>query len=292
MKYAHIKSWRQEFTIHLMCRVLDVSVSGFYAWLSRAPSARAVANAQLSLYVRAAHIRNRGTFGNLRLQRDLYKHGITVGDQRLRSIRKQLNLKPKQIKKFKATTNSKHQLPIAPNLLNRGFAVNAPNHAWVSDITYIHTAQGWLYLAGIKDLYSGEIVGYAMNERMTKELVMQALFRAVLTKRPDKGLIYHSDRGSQYCALDFQRLLAQFGMQASMSRKGDCWDNAPMESFWGTLKNELVFHRKYQTRAEAMSDISEYIEIFYNRQRTQKRLGYKSPAEATQQYYRNLKKMA
>lgn len=288
MKYAHIKRWRQEFTVQLMCRVLEVSVSGFYAWLSRKPSARTISNAALSLHVQAAHNRNRGTYGNIRLQRDLAKRGIHIGDSKLRNIRKKLNLRAKQTKKFKATTNSNHHFPVSPNLLSRTFKMQRPNQAWVSDITYIHTSQGWLYLAGIKDLYSGEIVGYAMSERMTKELVMKALFRAVSTQRPAKGLIYHSDRGSQYCALDFQRLLKQFGMQSSMSHKGDCWDNAPMESFWGALKNELVFHRSYQTREDAIQDISEYIEIFYNRQRIQKRLGYKSPAEATQEYYRNL----
>jgi len=292
VKYAQIKQWQDDYPVATMCQAFDVSLSGYYAWYDRPLSNRAIQNARLELEIKAAHQRTRQTFGSERLHQDLVDHGIRVGLSRVRRIRKKLNLRCKQKRKFRITTDSKNNLPIAPNLIARHFKVEAPNQVWVSDITYIPTQEGWLYLAGIKDLFNGEIVGYAMNERMTKELVMQALFRAVLTKRPDKGLIYHSDRGSQYCALDFQRLLAHFGMQASMSRKGDCWDNAPMESFWGTLKNELVFHRKYQTRAEAMSDISEYIEIFYNRQRTQKRLGYKSPVEATQQYYRNLKKMA
>ena len=153
-----------------------------------------------------------------------------------------------------------------------------PNQVWVTDITYIPTHEGWLYLAGIKDLHTCEIVGYALGERMTKELVSRALFGAVVHKRPPPGLIHHSDRGSQYCAHDYRRLLNQFGMQCSMSRKGNCYDNAPMESFWGTLKNELVHHRRYETRAQAKSEITEYIEIFYNRQRRHSKLGYLASA--------------
>jgi putative transposase len=179
----------------------------------------------------------------------------------------------------------RHSDDAAPNLLERSFTVPAPNRAWVSDITYIPTDEEWLYLAGLKDLLNGELVGYAMSERMTKKLVMQALYWGVSAKRPAKGLILHSDRGSQYCSHNYQKLLKQFSMTASMSRKGDCWDNAPMESFWGTLKNELVHHRRYRTRAQAIQEITEYIEIFYNRQRKQARLGYLSPAAFTQRHY-------
>lgn len=156
---------------------------------------------------------------------------------------------------------------------------------WVTDITYIPTKEGWLYLAGHKDIFNGEIVGYAMGERITKNLVRESLFRAVAAKRPAKGLIHHSDRGSQYCAIEYREALEQFGMTASMSRKGNCYDNAPMESFWGTLKQELVHHRKYRSRQEAMQEISEYIEVFYNRQRRQKRLGYLSPAAYEKKFY-------
>ena len=186
------------------------------------------------------------------------------------------------------TTHSQHNLPVASNILDREFAVSTPDKVWLSDITYIPTDEGWLYLAGIKDLFNGELVGYAMNERMTKGLVMQALFRATASKHPDKGLITHSDQGSQYCASDYQNLLQQFGMIASMSRKGDCYDNAPMESFWGILKTELVHHRKFKTRQQAIQEITEYIEIFYNRLRKQKKLGYLSPAQFSQRYYANL----
>ena len=285
MKFGRIKEWRQQYPICLMCRVLDVSESGYYAWLNRPVSLRKQANERLELEIQAAHQRTRGTYGPERLQRDLADNGTHLGIDRIKRIRRKLGLHCLQKRKFKATTDSRHSLPVAPNLLKRNFKVSEPNKAWVSDITYIPTNEGWLYLAGIKDLFSGELVGYALHERMTKNLVMQAVFRAVSGRKIDKGLILHSDRGSQYCAHEYQALLTQFGMQASMSRKGDCWDNAPMESFWGSLKNELVHHRQYRTRADAKREISEYIEIFYNRQRKQARLGYLSPVAFTQQFY-------
>jgi putative transposase len=218
------------------------------------------------------------------LHHDLADHGVQTTPYRVRTLRKKLGLRCKQKLKFKVTTDSKHNLPVAPNILNREFSVNVPGKVWVSDITYIPTDERWLYLAGIKDLFNGELVGYAMNERMTKSLVIQALFRTTASKHPDKGLIAHSDRGGQYCAHDYQNLLQQFGMIASMSRKGDCHDNAPMESLWGILKTKLVHHRRFKTRQQAVQEITEYIEIFYNRQRKQERLGYLSPAQFTQQY--------
>lgn len=196
-----------------------------------------------------------------------------------------MHIRCKQKRKFKATTHSDHKLPVAENLLNQTFAAKRPNEAWVTDITYIPTGEGWLYLAGIKDIYTCEIVGYALGERMTKDLVGRALFQAVTVKRPPPGVMHHSDRGSQYCSYDYQQLVSQFGMKASMSRRGNCYDNAPMESFWGTLKNELVHHRRYNTRTEAARAITEYIEIFYNRYRRHSRLGYLSPAVFTQQFY-------
>ena len=176
------------------------------------------------------------------------------------------------------TTNSNHNYPVAENVLKQTFTPTAPKQVWVTDITYIPTGEGWLYLAGVKDVFTCEIVGYAMGARMTQELTSTALWRAVANQRPSKGLIHHSDRGSQYCAVDYRKLLDQFGMQASMSRKGNCYDNAPMESCWGSLKNELVHHHRYATRADAKASIREYIEIFYNRQRRHSRLGYMAPA--------------
>lgn len=280
-----IKDLRPLYSPPLVCRVLEASVSGYYAWLTRKPSHRAREDARLGIEIQAAHKRMRGTYGSERLQRELAGQGISVGVCRIRRLRKELGIICKQKKKFKATTDSNHKLPVAPNLLDQKFKVDEPNKVWVTDITYIPTGEGWLYLAGHKDMCTGEIVGYAMGDRITGELVRKSLFKAVTAKRPGSGLIHHSDRGSQYCAYGYGKLLEQFGMQASMSGKGNCYDNAPMESFWGTLKNELVHHCRYGSRQEAIQDITEYIEIFYNRQRRQKRLGYLSPAVYEQQFY-------
>ena len=287
MKYGQIERLRQQYPVGMMCRVFEVSLSGFHAWRRRPLSARAQEDARLEVEIRAAHQRTRETCGPERLQRDLADHGVQVGVHRIRRIRKQLGLHCKQRRRFKKTTDSNHDLPWAPNLLEQNFAMEKPNLAWVSDITYIPTDEGWLYLAGLKDLFNGELVGYAMSERMTKNLVMQALFRAVASKRPPAGLILHSDRGSQYCSHEYQKFVAQFGMQSSMSGRGNCYDNAPMESFWGTLKNELVHHCHYATRRQAKEAITEFIEVFYNRQRKQARLGYLSPAAFMQQFYAN-----
>ena len=240
MKYGRIDELRQSYPVAAMCRMLDVSESGYHAWRKRPPSSREQANARLEIEIRAAHERTRHTYGPERLQADLADNGIQVGVHRIKRLRKKLGLRCKQKRKFKATTDSRHSLPVAPNLLDRQFAVTAPNKAWVTDITYIATDEGWLYLAGVKDLFNGELVGYALDKRMTQNLVMQALFRAVATRRPDKGLIHHSDRGSQYCSLAYQKLLSQFGMHVSMSRKGNCWDNAPQESLYAILKTELT----------------------------------------------------
>lgn len=251
------------------------------------PAAR---GGRLEVEILAAYNRTRGTYGAERLQEDLAFHGIKVGIHRIKRICRKLGLKCKQKKKFKATTNSKHNQPVAANLLDQVFQADRPGQIWLTDVTYIATEEGWLYLAGYKDIFTGEIIGYAMNKRMTKGLVIQALFRAVATKRPAEGLIVHSDRGSQYCASSFTRVLQQFGMQASMSRKGNCYYNAPMESSWGTLKAELIHHRKYTSRNQAEAEIREYIEIFYNRQRIQKRLGYCSPATFERKYFPEMEK--
>jgi transposase InsO family protein len=281
-----MKILRLDYPLPVLCRVLNASRSGYYAWLNRKPSKHDQEEARLEIEVLAAHKRTRGTFGPERLQRDLAEHGIKVGSSRVRRIRKKLKIRCKQIKKFKATTNSKHTLPVAENLLEQNFKISLPNRIWVSDITYISTDEGWLYCAAHKDLFNGEIVGYALGSRLKKDLVIKSLRMAVVTKRPDPGLIHHSDRGSQYCSISFVELLDKFHMKASMSRKGNCYDNAPMESFWGTLKNELVYHQHYLTREQAIREITEYIEIFYNRQRRQARLGYLSPVAYGQQFYR------
>jgi putative transposase len=280
-----MKTLRLIYPVPMLCRVLEVSRSGYYAWLTRSPSKRTQEEGRLEVEITAAHKRTRRTCGPERLQKDLAAHGVKVGICRIRRIRKRLGIRCTQIKKFKATTDSTHALPVAENLLEQRFEAQAPNRIWVSDLTYIPTDEGWLYCAAHKDLGSGEIVGYALGPRITKDLVEKSLFRAVAAKRPSPGLIHHSDRGSQYCSPRYLKLLVQFGMIPSMSRKGNCYDNAPMESFWGTLKSELVHHRRYRTREEAIKEITEYIEIFYNRQRRQKRLGYLSPAAYERLFY-------
>jgi putative transposase len=283
-----MKEMRLRFPVPMISRILEVSPSGFYAWLERPLSRWAREEARLEVEIRAADNRTRQTYGAERLQKDLEEHGTRVGICRIKRIRKKLGIRCKQRRKFKATTDSRHKLPTAPNLLGQQFRVSRPNAVWLSDITYVPTDEGWLYLAGHKDIFSGEIVGYAMGERLTRNLVSESLLRAMTVKRPPKGLIHHSDRGSQYCAQEYQQILARFDLVASMSSSGNCFDNAPMESFWGTLKQELIHHRHYRSRLEAVRDITEYIEIFYNRQRKQARLGFLAPAVYAQRFYAGL----
>jgi putative transposase len=280
-----MKELRLRYSLPILKCVLKVSASGYYAWVDRPPSQRERENLRLELEIKAADRRTRQTYGPERLQHDLAEHGVQVGVCRIKRIRKKLGICCKQKRKFKATTNSRHKLPVAENLLNQQFKVSEPNSVWVSDITYVPTDEGWLYLAGHKDLFNGEIVGYAMGERLTRNLVSQSLFRAVAAKRPAGGLIHHSDRGSQYCSHEYQQILGRLALKASMSGRGNCFDNAPMESFWGTLKQELVNHRHYTSKRAAIGEITEYIEIFYNRQRIQEKLGFLSPAAYAQKFY-------
>jgi transposase InsO family protein len=278
-------SMRLDYPLGMLCRVLGVSASGFHSWRGRKPSRREVEEGRLEAEIRAAHRRTRGTYGPERLQYDLAAHGVRIGVHRIKRLRLKLGLRCKQKRRFKATTDSRHRQPVAANLVAQDFTASAPSRAWLSDLTYVPTDEGWLYLAGHKDLCTHEIVGYAMGERMTRNLVMESLLRAVARKRPQTGLIHHSDRGSQYCAHEYRRLQAHSGMRTSMSGTGNCFDNAPMESFWATLKTELVFHRRFTTRQQAIQEISEYIEVFYNRERRQKKLGYLSPAAFERQFY-------
>jgi len=281
-----MKTWRQQCPVEVMSRLFGVSRSGFYDGLNRGPSARAQEDERLKVAIQAAHERSRETYGERRLQPELAAEGVVAGRDRIGRLRRERGLRCKQKRKFKATPHSNHHLPVAENLLDQPFAPTAPHQVWVTDLTYIPTGEGGLYLAGIKDVFTCEIVGYAMGERMTQDLTALALVRAVQLKRPPQGLIHHSDRGSQYCAHDYRALLTHFGLRASMSRKGNCYDNAPMESFWGSLKNERVHQRRFATRAEAQAAIQEYIEIFYNRQRRHSRLGYLAPAVFAQTFSR------
>jgi putative transposase len=280
-----MRQMRLHYPIALISRILKVSASGFYAWLDRPLSERAKEEMRLEVEIKAAHRRTRETYGAERLRHELAEHGVRVGICRLKRIRRKLGLRCKQKRKFRVTTDSRHKLPVAENMLKQQFKVYKPDTVWVSDITYVPTDEGWLYLAGHKDLFSSEIVGYAMGERLSRNLVSQSLLRAVTTRRPEKGLLHHSDRGSQYCSHEYQSQLRQFGLEASMSETGNCFDNAPMESFWGILKQELIHHRHYRSRREAIEDITEYIEVFYNRQRLQAGLGYLSPVAYAQKYY-------
>lgn len=286
-----IKELRGGYPVRVLCRVLAVSTSGFHAWLTRAPSARARARERLQLAAQAAHCRTRQTYGAARLQRELAADGFTVSLGTLKRVRRELGLRcVQQCKRFRVpTTDSTHALPVAENLLAQDFGAERPDEVWTADITYVATAEGWLYVAALKDLFAGEIVGRSFGERMTTDLVVRAFAQAVAARRPAAGLIHHSDRGSQYCSSEYQAGLRGHGMQVSMSRKGNCYDNAPVESFFGTLKTELVHHRRYQTREEAKREIAEYIDLFYNRQRRQARLGYLSPAAYTQQFTRQQK---
>jgi putative transposase len=257
--------------------MLRVSASGYYAWLKRgtAPSDK---SARLEAEVLAAHGRTRGTYGAERLHKELVAGGCAVSLWKVKRIRRECGIVHKRKRRIVRTTDSNHTLPVAPNLLKRNFAAGERNRVWVSDITYIPTRQGWVYLAGIKDLHSREIVGFSLSTRMDTSLVLDALTKAVRFHRPPIGLILHSDRGSQYCSASYQEKLKAYGIVCSMSRKGDCYDNAPMESFWSLLKNELVYRKTYSSEAEAVADVAEYIDVFYNRQRRQAALGYLSPA--------------
>lgn len=283
-----IKELRLDYPLAVLCRVLDVSTSGYHAWLVRHPSKRTQARARLKVAAQAAHQWTRRTYGAQRLQKELASAGFSASLGTIKSVRRELGLRcVQQKKRFRiTTTDSGHQLPVVPNLLAQNFKVERPDQVWTADITYVPTAEGWLYVAAIKDLFAGEIVGRSFGARMTTDLVVRALEQAVAARRPARGLTHHSDRGSQYCSHEYQVLLRSHKMKVSMSRKGNCYDNAPVESFWGTLKTELVHHRRYQTRGEAVREISEYIDLFYNRQRRQARLGYLSPAAYRQQFMR------
>lgn len=275
-----MKAHAKLYPIKLMCRVLMISISSYYRWLIGKPSPRAQRDLILSALLKAAHSVSRETYGSERLHAELVSSGVDISKYKVRSLRSKLGLRCKQVKRFKQTTNSDHDKPIAPNLLNQQFTVESPNQAWSSDITYVWTTAGWLYVAGVKDLSSKEIVGYAIDERMTTDLCLKALDMAIKRRKPEAGLIVHSDRGSQYCSKAYRQYLEQHKFECSMSRKGNCYDNAPIESFWSSMKNELIHQTQYESREQARREIVEYIEIFYNRVRRHTKLGNISPAEA------------
>lgn len=274
-----IRSQEDAFPVRMMCRALAVSSSGYYDWRDRPPSARANSRAELDDTVELAFSVEKGRAGAPRLSKRLKANGCNAGrNQVAESLRRQ-GLRAKAARKFKATTNSKHSLPIAPNLLEQDFSAERPNQKWVSDITYIATDEGWLYLAVVVDLYSRLVVGWSMSERMTSTLVCDALRMALFRRQRPHGVIVHSDRGSQYCSKEHRKLLADNGLLCSMSAKGNCYDNAAMESWNHSLKVEAIHGEKLPTREYAKAHVFDYIEVYYNRQRLHSKLGYLSPAE-------------
>lgn len=272
----HQKTW----PLSVMCRVLRVSRSGYYAWRKRRPSARCHRRTVLRDAIREAHRASRRLYGSPRITAALTKGGVPCCVNTVAGIMRDDGLSARVKRRFRpTTTDSSHHQPIAPNRLNRCFAWSRPNAAWVGDITFIATAEGWMYLATVMDLYSRSIVGWAMGDRIDSDLVRAALTMALQRRRPPAGLLHHSDRGCQYASESFRRLLADHGIVASMSRKGNAYDNAPMESFYSSFKRERVHRTTYATRDQARTDVFEYIEVYYNRQRLHSTLGYQTPAD-------------
>jgi transposase InsO family protein len=289
VKYAWIEMQKQtkEFNVDAMCDALDVNRSGYYAYKNAPLSMRQTEDERLTALIVKSFNESRQNYGTERIQKDLRELGEKISRRRIGRLMKQAGLACKIVKKFKATTNSKHDEAISPNLLNRNFKVDEPNKVWVGDITYIWTDMGWLYLATVIDLFSRKVVGWSMSDRMKTSLVNDAMQMAIWQRKPPKGLIWHTDRGSQYASKSHRALLKQHRIEQSMSRKGDCWDNAVAESFFHTLKTELVFHERYKTREQAQASIFEYIEVFYNRKRRHSANNLMSPAN-----FENFRKVA
>lgn len=280
-----IEEYRQEFDITIMCRLLRVSRSGYYAWRQRQPSAREMADAELLLEIKKIFAASGQTYGSPRIHIELKAAGMGCSRKRVERLMRENGLKVAQKRKKQVmTTDSDHDFPVAPNLLDRNFTAGKPNEKWVTDISYIRTDTGWLYLAVVMDLFSRAIVGWAMRADLSQALVLSALQMALANRQPTVGLLHHSDRGSQYCAHAYRQLQAEHNMVTSMSRKGNCFDNAAMESFFATLKKELVERRHYRNQGEARRDIFVYIEGFYNRRRRHSTLGYVSPIAFEKSY--------
>ena len=277
MRYDFIRQQQKAYPITLLVKVMRVSRSGYYQYVKKHHEQKVDPDFELITKVRVIHSESDATYGSRRMSKKLRQDGNNVGRYRARSLMKKAAVSVKHRKKFKLTTDSNHNLPVAPNLLDRQFEVQTADTVWCADITYLWTMQGWLYLAVIIDLYSRKIVGWAMSNRMKSSLVEQALCMAYLRRRPGRGLIHHSDRGSQYAGAEYQKLLNRYGMICSMSRKGNCWDNAVVESFFRTLKTERTNCVLYRTRDEARSDVVDYIEMFYNSRRLHSSIGYNSP---------------
>jgi putative transposase len=281
MRFRFIDDHRNTWPVRVLCETLEVSASGYYAWRGRPECARAAANRDLLADVRRIHQQHRGRYGAPRIHAALRAEGHAVSRGRVERLMRRHGIGAVTQRRLRVvTTDSNHGLPIADNLLDQTFLARRPNEIWLADISYIPTDEGWLYLAVVLDLFSRKVVGWAMRDHLRQQLTIAALTMAIQRQRPGRGLIHHSDRGSQYAAGDYRKVLKVNGIVPSMSRKGNCWDNAPMESWFHTLKTELVHHTKYATREAAKRDLFAYIEGYYNRQRLHSALGYLTPEQA------------
>ncbi|HRM94263.1 IS3 family transposase [Diaphorobacter limosus] len=295
-RYAWIHQMRKLYPVSVSCGVLEVSASGYFNWLRRRESghggpARRHSDEALLAYMRAIHAEVKGEYGWPRMHKELLARGIRVGKDRVRKLMQQHGIRAKTKRKFVVTTDSRHSLPVAPDLVQRRFNPEAPNQLWSGDITYIQTDEGWLYLAAVIDLFNRQVVGWSLQPHMQASLVKDALAMAWWRRRPPPGLIFHSDRGSQYCSHEFQDALKDWGMRSSMSRKGNCWDNAPTESFWGRLKTASVHGCKFATREQARQAVMDWM-AFYNHRRLHSSLGYLSPMQYEQRWYEAQRKKA
>jgi putative transposase len=278
MTFRFIEGHKDEWPVRVMCATLEVSPAGYYAWLVRPPSFQEQRREALLVLIQGIHAEAKQRYGSPRVHALLAAREEPCSVNTVAKIMRDNDIRAKSARKFRCTTDSNHPLPVAPNVLGRQFDPQRPNESWVADITYIPTREGWLYLAVVEDLYSRKVVGWSMAATMESRLVVDALEMAVQRRLPGEGLVAHSDRGSQYASDHYQRLLGKHGIECSMSGVGQCWDNAPAESFFASLKKELVHHEDYQTREEARASIFEYIEVFYNNQRLHSSLGYVTPA--------------
>jgi len=286
VKYAWIDTQRTCYALSEMCPVLAVSISGYRAWKRGGKADRCrLTDAQMLALIRAMHAELKGAYGSPRMVQELRTRGFSASKARVERLMRENGIRARHKRKFKVTTDSKHTLPIAPNLLDRHFTPAAPNQVWTSDITYLWTNEGWLYLAIVLDLFNREVIGWSLKPRMTADIVTDALTMAWFRRKPAPGVLHHSDRGSQYASHVFQDKLAEYGMSCSMSRKGNCWDNAPTESWFNSFKNERVHGWRFETREEMTATAFEYIEVFYNRKRLHSTLGYTSPVQFLQDWF-------
>jgi transposase InsO family protein len=283
VKFAFIQAEKAKLPVRRLCSALDVSRSGYYAWMGRPPSRRAVSDAKLVLVIRACHAQSRGTYGSPRIHHDLRALGHRVARKRVARLMRREGVCARPPRRYRATTESKHQLPVAPNVVARKFHADGPDRVWVTDMTYVWTWEGWLFLAAIVDVFSRRVAGWALAEHLRTELALEALGVALGIRQPDEGLVHHSDRGSQCASEAYRRELAARGIVCSMSRVGDCWDNAVAERFFATLKTELIHRRPWPTKHEARTAIHDYIGGFYNPNRRHFSLGYLSPMDHERQ---------